>query len=116
MGGEGVIMNWDKALSRMNELGISQYQLSLALGKDKTQVGKWISRNNNPPGDCLIKMSKIMNVRVEYFFPEEYPNLVNESDIRRRFKAWIDDMSDEEMKSIEELFKALGAYGEKLGG
>jgi len=109
-------MNWDKVVSRMNELGISQYQLSIELGKDRSQVGKWIARNNIPPGDSLIKMAKVLGVRVEYFFPDEYPNLATESDRRRKFYQWVDDMTESEMEAIQELFKVLGAYGEKLGG
>ena len=107
-------MDWSVVVSRMNKLGISQYQLSLELGKDRSQVGKWIARNNTPPGDCLIKIAKILNVRPESFFPEEFPNMANESDRRRKFHAWIDDMSEEEMEAIQQLFKVLGSYGEKL--
>jgi transcriptional regulator with XRE-family HTH domain len=108
-------MDWDKALRRMEELDISMYRLSIELGKDSGQVKNWVTRRTTPQGDSLIKMAKILNVRPEWFFPEEFPNIAQESDRRRKFHAWVDDMTEEELKSIVELFEVFNGIGKKLG-
>ena len=107
-------MFWDYALPLMAEKGISQNQLSKEIGKGKSQVNKWIERGTTPPVDCALKIALFLGVQIEYFFPELYPNIIHPSDRRRRFRIWVENMSEEELDIMERMLSVLGENGEKL--
>ena len=109
-------MFWDYVLPLMEEKGFSQNQLSKEIGKGKTQVNTWVTRGTIPPVDCALNIAKVLGVRIEYFFPELFPDSYKMSDLRRKFHNWVDDMTEDEMEAILQLFKVMGSYGEKLEG
>jgi transcriptional regulator with XRE-family HTH domain len=108
-------MFWEKVIRLMEERNISQAHLSKFVGKEKSQVNKWIQRGTIPSADYVVKMAHLFNTTVEDLVLGDN-STSGISDRRRRFLSWVDDMTEEEMESIEALFKVLGAYGEKLGG
>lgn len=57
------------------EYELTQEELASKLGLKKSAVSGWETGTRTPEVDTLLKMCELFNVRIQYFFEEDYEKL-----------------------------------------
>lgn len=100
-------MNFDLALfarkliKRREELGITLDELSKRSGIDNSQLMLYENGTNEPTGDDILIISKVLIVKFNFFISNEQDTLYDKTDIM--YRTHSDIFNFEDRKNIEEF-------------
>ena len=100
-------MFWEIVGKLIDDNNISQTQLSEAIGKEKSQVNKWIKRGTIPPADAAVKIAKYFNTTVEYLVTGIDSRYEGLTESKRKLRMIADIQTEENLKMFLDLLDML---------
>lgn len=82
---------------RRQEIGISQEDLGLLVGKDQKQIWRYETGRSNPTGDVLVKLAQALDTTADW--------ILGLTDNPERPLRGFDDLSEIEKEAVEILRK-----------
>jgi len=70
---DGIKLFADKVRTRLEEMERNQAWLADQLGTSPSQISKWLGDGNQPSHPYLLKMSKTLDVSINFLVDDEIP-------------------------------------------
>lgn len=102
----------DKITLLRLEKNLSEYQLSLEIGKCKTYIQSITSGKSLPSFDAFFDLCEYFQLTPEEFFSQDSCS----SRQRRRIRRKLDALAPEDLELVEQLLDRLSDHCEKGGG
>ena len=101
---------WDNVVKELDYLGMTNKSLAEKCGFDASNIGRGIKLRSSPSVETAVKISKALNVPVEYLIDEEVTTQKTPENLGIKYYktlSYLDSLPEKERNSIIHMIEEM---------